>query len=129
MHADPIAFYLDYIETLNARDRARLGVFVSPEVIHNGRRIGVDGYRAMIEQDYRDIPDLRFEIDRVVAQGNHIAARLRFDCTPVGVFLGVPVNGRRVLFHEHAFYRLDDGKIAEVLSVIDKAAIEAQLRS
>jgi len=37
------------------------------------------------------------------------------------------VNGRRVVFTENVFYRFRDERIAEVLSVIDKAAIEAQL--
>lgn len=63
-----------------------------------------------------------------MATESRIASRLRFDCTPIGEFLGVPVNGRRIVFHEHAFYTLREGKIAEVFSVIDKAAVEAQAR-
>ena len=56
-----------------------------------------------------------------------MAARLLFDCTPVGGFLGLPVNGRRVSFAENVFYGFADGRIEEVWSVIDRAAIEAQL--
>ncbi|MDE3175937.1 MAG: ester cyclase, partial [Pseudomonadota bacterium] len=51
----------------------------------------------------------------------------RFDCAPRAVFLGLPVNGRRVLFAENVFYRFNGDRIAEVWSVVDKAAIEAQL--
>jgi predicted ester cyclase len=50
-----------------------------------------------------------------------------FDCTPRGRFLDLDVNGRRVSFSENAFYRIVGDKIAEVWSVIDKAAIERQL--
>jgi steroid delta-isomerase-like uncharacterized protein len=121
--------YERYIACLNARNWNELGDFVATDVVHNGCRLGVDGYRAMLEQNYRDIPDLHFNVDQVVANESRVACRLRFDCTPVGEFLGVPVNGRRVVFHEHAFYALREGKIAEVFSVLDKAAIEAQLRS
>ncbi|NKF32146.1 SnoaL-like domain-containing protein, partial [Pseudomonas sp. BGM005] len=96
--------------------------------VHNGRPLGVDGYRAMLEQDCREIPDLYFHIDLVVASESRVASRIRFDCTPINEFLGVPVYGRRVVFHEHAFYALREGRIAEVFSVIDKAALEAQLR-
>ena len=56
-----------------------------------------------------------------------MAARLAFDCTPRGLFLGLAVDGRRVSFAENVFYEFRDGKIAQVWSVIDKAAIEAQL--
>jgi predicted ester cyclase len=52
---------------------------------------------------------------------------LRFDVTPKGSFLGLAVDGKNVTFCENAFYLFSDGKIREVWSVIDKAAIEAQL--
>jgi steroid delta-isomerase-like uncharacterized protein len=120
--------YKQYIACLNARAWNELGEFVAADVIHNGRPLGVEGYRAMLEENFRDIPDLHFNADLVVANEGHVASRLRFDCTPVQEFLGVPVNGRRVVFHEHAFYTLREGKIAEVFSVIDKTAVEAQVR-
>lgn len=123
------SMYERYIACLNARDWGKLGDFVATDVVHNGHALGVDGYQSMLEQNYRDIPDLYFQIDQVVTNEGQVASRLRFDCTPVDRFLGVPVNGQRVIFHEHAFYTLREGKIAEVFSVIDKAAIEAQLKS
>ena len=122
------SMYERYIACLNARDWKKLGEFVAADVVHNGRLLGVDGYRAMLEENCRDIPDLHFNADLVVANESYVASRLRFDCTPIHEFLGVPVNGRRVVFHEHAFYKLREGKIAEVFSVIDKAAVEAQVR-
>ncbi len=119
--------YRDYIGCLNLRDWGRLGDFVNPDVRHNDRPLGLPGYRAMLEADVRAIPDLRFEIDMLVAEPPRVAARLLFTCTPSGVFLGVPVNGRTVTFAENVFYTYQDGRIAEVWSVIDKVAIEAQL--
>lgn len=119
--------YEQYIACLNARAWKGLGDFVTFDVVHNGRLLGVDGYRAMLEKNCRDIPDLYFNADLVVANETHLASRLRFDCTPLHELLGAPVNGRRVVFHEHAFYTLRDGKITEVFSIVDKAAIEAQI--
>jgi len=119
--------YRLYIACLNSRSWTELGDYVAVDEVHNGRPLGLDGYQSMLEADHRDIPDLKFNADVVVADETHIASRLRFDCAPVGEFLGVPVNGRRVVFHEHAIYRLEAGKIAEVFSIIDKAAVEAQV--
>jgi SnoaL-like polyketide cyclase len=56
-----------------------------------------------------------------------VAARLAFRCSPKGKFLGLSVNGRMVSFAENVFYEFRLSKIASVWSVIDKAAIEAQL--
>ena len=119
--------YRAYIACLNERDWPGLERFVHADVVYNGRRIGLDGYRAMLERDVRDIPDLHFVIDLLVSDPPRIASRLRFDCTPKGEFLGVPVDGRRVTFAENVFYEFRNARIASVWSVIDKAAIEAQL--
>jgi predicted ester cyclase len=41
---------------------------------------------------------------------------------------GFSPNGKRLIFAEHVFYLFRDGRIAAVLSLIDRAAIAAQLR-
>ena len=120
-------FYLAYIACLNAQDWPRLGDFVDADVHHNHRPLGLAGYRAMLENDFATIPDLRFEVELLVADVDCVGSRLGFNCSPRGEFLGLPVNGRRVVFSENVFYELRDGKIARVWSVIDKSAIEAQL--
>ncbi|MHC2438870.1 ester cyclase [Bradyrhizobium sp. USDA 4451] len=127
MKKDLAEIYRSYIACLNRQDWPRLGQFVGDDVCHNGRRIGLSGYRAMLEQDFSDIPDLRFNVALLIADVSHVASRLAFDCSPKATFLGLNVNGRRVAFAENVFYQFRDGKIVEVWSVIDKAAIEAQL--
>lgn len=119
--------YHDYIACLNRQDWAALGQFVHDDVAHNARPFGLAGYRAMLEQDFREIPDLQFIIELVIADPPMIAARLKFDCTPVGTFLGLAVNGKRVSFCENVFYEYHEGKIRQVWSIVDKAAIETQL--
>ncbi|WP_460087254.1 ester cyclase [Pseudomonas sp. H1_B04] len=121
--------YNDYITCLNAQDWENLGLFVHQEVVHNARRLGLHGYRGMLEANYRDIPDLRFEVEFLVIDPPKLAARLGFNCTPAGEFLGLAVNGTRIAFTENVFYAFEDGRIREVWSIIDKQAIEAQLHS
>jgi predicted ester cyclase len=125
--ADLASRYRDYIACLNRQDWPKLGQFVHDDVCYNGRRIGLAGYREMLERDFRDIPDLSFNIRMVISDPPHIASRLGFDCRPKGTFLDLPVNGRRVAFAENVFYAFREERIEQVWSVIDKAAIEAQL--
>ena len=120
-------FYRAYIACLNAQDWQRLGDFVGEDASHNGQMFGLSGYRAMLENDFTQIPDLQFNIALLVCDPPHIAARLQFDCSPKGIFFGLPINGKRVRFTENVFYELREGKIRQVWSVIDKSAIEAQL--
>jgi predicted ester cyclase len=119
--------YRGYIACLNRQDWKALGEFVDEDVHYNGAHVGLSGYRKMLEADFRAIPDLRFVIDLLIVDPARVAARLCFDCTPVGELFGVPVNGRRIGFSENVFYEFKDGRICTVWSVIDKAAVAAQL--
>jgi predicted ester cyclase len=119
--------YRDYIACLNKQDWPKLERFVHNEVCYNGQPIGISGYREMLERDFYEIPDLYFDIQFLISDPPYVASRLRFDCTPKGKFLGVDVNGKRVSFTENVSYKFPREKIEKVWSIIDKAAIVAQL--
>ena len=123
---DAESFYRRYIAALNDRRLDDLGEFVQEELTYNGRPMTRLDYRNMIAGDIAAIPDLRFEIRLLVVDGDQIACRLHFDCTPQGEFLGLTPNGRRISFAEHVFYRLREGKIGEVWSLIDRSAVAEQ---
>jgi predicted ester cyclase len=119
--------YRAYIACLNKQDWPKLEQFVHDDVYYNGQRIGLSGYREMLERDFREIPDLYFNIQLLISDPPYVAGRLGFACTPKGTFLGLHVNGKRVSFAENVFYQFRKNKIEQVWSVIDKAAIEVQL--
>lgn len=119
--------YRDYIACLNREDWPKLGQFVDDDVIHNGRRLGLSGYLAMLERDFEEIPDLYFNVQLLISDPPYIASRLGFDCAPRGTFLGLDVSGKRVSFTENVFYEFRSEKICQVWSIIDTAAIAAQL--
>jgi predicted ester cyclase len=101
--------------------------FVADDARHNGPPFGLAGYRAMLERDFEEIPDLQFNIEFLICDPPHVASQLRFDRQPKGLFLGLAVNGRRVNFTENVFYQFRSERIAEVWSVLDKGAIDAQI--
>ena|SRR5579872_709825 len=67
MSGDLADIYRDYIACLNKQDWPNLGRFVDDDARHNDRRIGLSGYRKMLEKDFLEIPDLHFNIQRLVA--------------------------------------------------------------
>jgi predicted ester cyclase len=124
--SDLVEHYRGYIACLNQQDWPNLEAFVHNDAHYNGRLIGNTGYRAMLEDGFKAIPDLSFNIQQLIVDPPHVACRLQFDCTPTGALFDLPVNGRRVEFGENVFYEFRDGRIWSVWSVIDKVAIEAQ---
>jgi predicted ester cyclase len=119
--------YRAYIDCLNRQDWDQLGQYVDDDVEYNGRRLKLSGYRGMLVKDFQDIPDLRFNIQLLACSPPLVGARLGFQCSPKGKFLGLDVNGRKISFAENVFYQFSLSKIVSVWSVIDKVAIEAQL--
>jgi predicted ester cyclase len=104
-----------------------MNVSMACSLVHNDGRIGLSGYREMLERDFRAIPDLYFDIHLLISEPPRLASRLSFDCTPKGILFGLPVKGKRVSFAENVFYEFRSERIEKVWSVIDKAAIESQL--
>lgn len=124
---DLLAVYRDYLACLNARRWDELERFVGEEVVHNGRLLGLRGYRAMLEADIEAIPDLRYVPEILIADDRVVSCRLLFHCTPQREFLGFAPTGGRVSFSEHVFYAFREGRITEVWSLIDREAVRAQL--
>ncbi|QNL52308.1 ester cyclase [Olivibacter sp. SDN3] len=121
--------YCHYIALLNGKDLTNLHRFVAEEIFYNDEKIGLQNYQKLLEQDFEDIPDLYYTIDILVSSSSYVASRLTYDCTPKDEFLGLPINGRKVRFSENVFYHFENSKIKKVFSVIDKSAIEKQIKN
>ena len=119
--------YADYLACLNRQDWGRLDLHVADDVTYNGRPVGLAGYRDMLIGDFKAIPDLAFTVRHLVCDPPALACILSFDCTPTGLLFDLPVNGVRVRFDEHVFYEYEGARIRHVRSLIDKAAIAAQI--
>jgi predicted ester cyclase len=119
--------YRGFIACLNRQDWATLEHFVANDLKYNDKQIGLSGYRKLLTRFCDEIPDVYFELAKLVSQPPLLASRLVFNCTPRGTFLGLPVRGKRISFAENAIYVFQDDRIREVWSVLDKTAIEAQL--
>jgi predicted ester cyclase len=119
--------YRGYIACLNQQDWPNLEQFVDDNVNYNDQKIGLSGYRRMLERNFYEIPDLHFKIQMVIADVPYIASRLAFDCSPKEKFLGLDLSGKRIFFTENVFYEFLRKKIINVWSIIDKIAIENQL--
>lgn len=124
---DLLTIYRGYLACLNERRWSRLGEYVAVDVSYNGGRLTLAGYRAMLEADTHAIPDLQFHPELLLADDHVVACRLYFRCHPQHAFLGFEPTGGPISFAENVFYRFDEGRIAEVWSVIDKEAIREQV--
>jgi predicted ester cyclase len=72
-------------------------------------------------------PDLRFEIEELVAEGDVVAGRLTMSGTHEGPLMGIPPTGRAVRQDHMHFVRFEGGKAVEHWGVRDELGMMRQL--
>jgi uncharacterized protein YhfF len=74
-------------------------------------------------------PDLRIDIDDLVAEGDRVVARLSFRGTHQGPFRDIAPTGRQVRFTAIRIYQVADGKITGTWANQDALGLLQQLRA
>jgi predicted ester cyclase len=72
-------------------------------------------------------PDLRVEVDLLVAEGDLVTARWTARGTNTGTGNGIPATGRKVTVSGTAIFRLEHGAIAEEWTSADSLGLMRQL--
>ena len=72
----------------------------------DGKPTGVEGDEAMMRQMYQIFPDLRISIEDMIAEGDKVVCRNRWEGTNAK-------TGRRMEFHGFVEWRFEGDKIAE----------------
>ena len=90
---------------------------------------GLDYLKERAQSLMNAFPDIHFVIENVVEQGDILAARVTLEGTQRADFAGVPATGKRMKVYDFATYRIVEGKITDVWSLIDMQAMRTQLQS
>jgi steroid delta-isomerase-like uncharacterized protein len=72
-------------------------------------------------------PDLRIEIEDVVAEGDKVVLRCVASGSHTGRYRGLPPTGRTFTVSQMVIFRLEDGKLAEAWQEIDALGLARQL--
>jgi predicted ester cyclase len=108
---------------LRVKDLAGYLEMYSDSVIHHGYssriRPGVAGLRDHYTNLLKGFPDLRVEIEDIIAEGEKIAHRFSFCGTHRGEFVGIAGTGKLVKSAGIQINLFSNGKCIEVWSVHD----------
>jgi predicted ester cyclase len=103
----------------------------SDSVIHHGYssriRPGVVGLRQHYTALLKGFPDLRVEIDDIIAEGEKVAHRFTFYGTHRGEFLGLAPTGKSISSAGIQMNLFSGGKCIEVWSVHDTYGFLSQI--
>jgi steroid delta-isomerase-like uncharacterized protein len=115
-----------FAECLNEGDWSVADQLVSPEFTGPAGK-GPEGFKAMISPLRQGFPDLRFFIQDMVAEGSRVVVRWTSQGTHRGMFAGTAPTGRQVSNEGIAIYRVENGKIVESWSQVDRLGVLQQI--
>ena len=120
-----------WVEAWNAQDLDAAEELLAAEFVRHDANlpevVGPQAERQYIADTLTAFPDLHFEIEQLIADGDLVAARYLVQGTHQGEFLGIPGTGRPVSIQGVESYRLAGGKLAQQWVVMDALGLLQQL--
>ena len=93
----------------------------------DGATLSPEGFKERLRSSRAPFPDLRFEIDETIAEGDRVAIAWRMRGTHTGPLGPYPATGRRIDVPGMTVYYFRDGRITGHRQVVDRAAVAQQL--
>jgi len=100
-------------EVLTGRNTGVADELLAPNYVNRLTRMDREGFKAMGAGLGAAIPDLRFEIENLVAEGDAVVARFTMEGTHTGSLMGESPSGKRLSARGLTYYSLANGRIVE----------------
>jgi steroid delta-isomerase-like uncharacterized protein len=119
-------------EVFNAHDLQRVQEFIASESVNHNARPGTpdgpEGAREVFTRLWSAFPDMHFEIQGLVAEGDRVVCIGIMSGTQDGPFQGIPATHRHISArHVHVLTYNHTGLVTEHLAVRDDLALQRQL--
>ena len=127
-----IQFAQQQIALLNSRDLDQYlsridDSYVGESETAPGPIRGRDGVRKNMEMILKAFPDLRIEIEQIIASGDHVVTRMRATGTHKGTFAGIAPTNKNIVMQGCSVVEMRNGKAIRGRMYADNAALFQQL--
>lgn len=120
-----------YSEVWTQADFSQVANFIAPEMTYHIRgksiQLGPESLIEIVSRWKSAFPDIRFEVEELIAEGDKVAARIKYTGTQLGAWKDIPPTGLKVEVREMMFFRFRDEQIIEVWEVTDEFSQREQL--
>ncbi len=120
------------IAALNARDLDKYLERIDSSYVGESETLpgpvhGPEGVRQMLNMIFTAFPDLRLEVEQLLASGDHVVARLRMTGTHKGNFAGIAPTNKNVSWQACNVVELRNGKAIRGRLYSDNVSLFRQL--
>ncbi|WP_342152044.1 ester cyclase [Methylorubrum sp. SB2] len=121
-----------YFDAFRDRDSAWWQRFITPDFVRHDPGLdfevrGPEGVAKLGEVLHGGLSDITMPIDEVIAEGDRVLARLRFQGRHTGEFQGIPATGRAVDIVVMDYFRIVEGRLAEHWALMDNLSLLKQI--
>ena len=88
---------------------------------------GLAGVKAVFKMFRTGFPDVKFNIDMMVGEGNYVATLVHGEGTQTGQFIEFPPSGKHAVWRSVGFFRVEDGLIREHWGIPDLLGLLIQI--
>jgi steroid delta-isomerase-like uncharacterized protein len=85
------------------------------------------GHEGFAQAFYAAFPDMRHEVEQVIADADAAVVRFVLRGTHTGAFFGIPATGKSVAISAHVILRIARGRVRELFGIFDEAGMLRQL--
>ena len=89
--------------------------------------VGRKEYKEAFTKLREALPDAKWTLEEILADGDRVIGRWSFHGTHNGPFFNIPPSGKEVTYPILAIYRIEDGKIAEDWHIFHSIGLWEQL--
>jgi steroid delta-isomerase-like uncharacterized protein len=119
-------------EVFNEKNLLAVDKYVAPNYVRHdpgapAQVRGPDGVKQLAAGFFAAFPDIHFDAEDVIAEGDMVVQRLTSRGTHQGEFMGIPPTGQQLKVAAIEIFRLVDGKIVEQWVEADYLGLLQQL--
>jgi len=120
------------ISALNAHDLDRFvklldSSYVLELELAQGKIHGPDGARQHLEAYLKAFPDLRIDVEQIIASGDHVVVRARVTGTQKGNFMGIAPTNKMIKWQVCDVFEVKNGKMVRDRVYAENAKVFQQL--
>ena len=118
-----------YASVFQEHDFSKLDEIMRDDYIQHNEDVpqGKAGFKEFFKDMFRAMPDFRYTMKKIVAEGDIVMMYSTTTATHSGEWLGNPATGNKLDFDVVDIFRIEDGKIAEHWDVADSLKLFTQV--
>ena len=118
-----------FAQVWNAGDEAAIDRFIAADAAGNDPNFGIgrEGFKRQWRKWRQGFPDVHFQIEEIISEGDTVVARWTLTGTHTGPFLGIAPTGRRVRVGGMSLDHLEDGVLVSGCDGWDALGMRQQL--